>query len=215
MRKIILSLSLCLFSAVAVAESNLKELSNDELGQVQGQGGADLSLTLSINQAPTTDGSLPNTYQCTNGKDQYCRFAFAANNRNVISGGTTTLQQYWLVAKKFQGTLAIAKFQLDGTTVTTGSNTYHSAVQLTFLDQYPIQIRNFGFQALSLEADSATNGTVSSAQKGYLNTTVPSTYTGFDAGSEKGFMGLNINGNLAGTASLKMFSCNPSATARC
>ena len=201
-------ISLCLVTSNSFADvkSNLKPLTNQELSQIEGQGGADLSLSLSLNQALPTGNGLANTYQCANGVNQFCRLAVAFNNRQDEKGNL-----YWLVFKKIQGTLAIDKFQLDGTTVTVDSNQYRSALKLTFLDAYPIQIRNFGFEALSIETDTGS----SDAQKGYLNTNVPSNYTGFDQGMERGFVGVNMNGNLALSGSVKVFSCNGSATSRC
>ncbi|MEI2513341.1 hypothetical protein [Acinetobacter soli] len=197
---------LLISSMVYADPSGLKALSNQELSQVQGQGGADLSLSLSLNQAVPTGSGLSNTYACANGANQYCRLALAFNNRQDQNGNL-----YWLVFKKIQGTLAIDKFQLDGTTVTVNTNQYRSALKLTFLDEYPIQIRNLGFEALSIETDTGT----ADSQKGYLSTFVPSTYTGFDQGLERGFMGVNINANLALSGSVKVFSCNGSATSRC
>lgn len=200
-------LPLALFSTLCFANTGLQPLTNQEMSEVEGQGGADLSLSVSINHAISSDPTkLSNTYECKNGANQFCRLAVSYNNRKDANGN-----MYWLVAKKLQGTMAIDKFQLDGTTVKTGTGTYRSAVKLTFLDGYPLQMRNVGFESLAIETDTGSTD----AQKGYLSTTKPSNYTGFDANLERGFMGLNMNGNLAAAGSIKIFSCTPSSASRC
>lgn len=193
-------------SAASFAQMNLHELNNDELSQVQGQGGADLSLTLSINHAvPAAATTVPFQYNCADASSQeYCRFAINFANRQDANGNL-----YWLVFKKIQGTIQVNRIGLDGATVTVASNTYRSALRLEFYDTSPIKIRNFGFESLAIETDTGS----AASQKGYLN---KSTYTtGFDQGLERGFVGLNVHGNLAMSGTVKLYSCNPSGTTRC
>lgn len=199
---------LLLMSSVSVqAKQRLVELDNAELSQVQGQGGADLSLTLSINHAiPGLGSTVPFQYNCgTASTQEFCRFAVNFANRQDANGNL-----FWLVFKKIQGTIQIDRIGLEGSTVTVAPNSYRSALLLTFYDTSPIKIRNFGFESLAIETDTGTGA----AQKGFL---VKSTYStpGFDQGLERGFVGLNVHGNLAMSGTVKMFSCAPSASARC
>ncbi len=197
-----------LLSSAVFAQGTLLELNNTELSQVQGQGGADLSLTLSINHAvPTLDTTVPFQYSCADASSQeYCRFAINFANRQDANGNL-----YWLVFKKIQGTIQIDRIGLEGATVTVAPSTYRSSLLLTFYDTSPIKIRNFGFESLALETDTGT----AASQKGYLNKTVYGSGTGFDQGLERGFVGLNVHGNLALSGTVKLFSCNPSAASRC
>ncbi|WEH98645.1 hypothetical protein PYR76_06675 [Acinetobacter soli] len=96
---------LLISSMVYADPSGLKALSNQELSQVQGQGGADLSLSLSLNQAVPTGSGLSNTYACANGANQYCRLALAFNDRQDQNGNL-----YWLVFKKFRALWRLISF---------------------------------------------------------------------------------------------------------
>lgn len=190
------------------ASAALDALDANQLSNIRGQGGADLSWSFSLNHnLPTNTTEVPYEYSCNGAGNEFCRLAFNVSNRKDASGNL-----YWLVFKKIQGTIAIDKFQLDGTTVTTSAG-YKTAMKLTFLDGYPIQIRNFGFEALAIEKDSGT----SDAQKGYLKQTTYSSLheSVFDRGLETGFTGLNMHGNLALSGTMKFFSCNSTATSRC
>lgn len=215
--KILLSSLLLL---VSTAHAGLVDLDNQELGEINGQGGADLSWTLSLNHKITTDGSLSREYDnCSGASTEYCRLAISPNNRKDASGN-----MYWLVFKQLQGTLQLEKFQLDGVSIGDGTRT---ALQLRFgIDDkgnylQPLKIRNFGYSALQIEKDSgATTTTAASpANKGYLNKKVyggvddantVKTSSVFDQGKETGFTGLNIHGNLAIAGTVKVFGCNGS-----
>lgn len=191
-----------------LARADLAVLDPVELANIRGQGGADLSWSFSLNHnLPSNINEVPYEYSCNGASNEFCRLAFNVSNRKDASGNL-----YWLVFKKIQGTVVIDKFQLDGTTVTTSAG-YKTAMKLTFLDGYPIQIRNFGFEALAIEKDSGS----SDAQKGYLKQTTYSTSheSVFDRGLETGFTGLNMHGNLAMSGTIKFFSCNSSAASRC
>lgn len=205
--KMVLSTLLLL---VSTAHAGLVGLDNQELGEINGQGGADLSWTLSLNHKATTDGSLSREYECTDSR--FCRLAISPNNRKDSNNNTQ-----WLVFKKLQGTLQLEKFQLDGVSIGDGTRT---ALQLRFgIDDkgnylQPLKIRNLGYEALQIETDNATQG-----QKGYFNNLIYNTTNApnsvFDHGKEAGFTGLNIHGNLAIAGTLKVFGCNGSGTSRC
>lgn len=204
--KILLSSLLLLASTTHAA---LVSLDNQALGEINGQGGADLSWSLSLNhKLPTDTSKLSYEYSCDATSAAYCRLAISPNNRKDANGN-----MQWLVFKQIQGTLQIDKFQLDGVSLNTGSGE-RTALQLKFLDEYPIKIRNFGYAALQIETDKGTT----LDKKGYLNT---GTYTdtaasqAFDYGSETGFTGLNMHGNLGMSGTIKVFGCNPSANLRC
>lgn len=213
--KMILGSLLLLASSV---HAGLVGLNNEQLGEINGQGGADLNWTLSLNHKATTNGSLSNEYECTDAV--YCRLAISPSNRKDANGN-----MYWLVFKQLQGTLQLEKFQLDGVSIANGTKT---ALQLRFgVDDQgnylqPLKIRNFGYAALQIEKDSGatTTNPASAANKGYLNISnypsVSSAFTSaFDAGKEKGFTGLNVHGNLALAGTLKVFGCNGSGGSRC
>lgn len=207
---------LIVFSSLVHAD--LVGLDSTELTDVTGQGGADLSWTLSLNHKYANDMSLQDisdkskafsalttsdvnyVYNCTN--DILCRLAISPNN-HVENGN-----QKWLVFKKIQGTLQIDRFSMDGSTITNKDGNPQTAMQLTFYDNAPLKIRNLGFAGLSLE----------SGAEGYLNSETYGTEAGiFDKGLEKGFMGLNAHGNLHISGNLKIFSynCAGTSTSRC
>ena len=204
----LVALTMATMATHSIAQGNLQELSNTELSNVEGQGGADLSLTLSINHAvPALSSTVPFQYNCGDASSQeYCRFAINFANRQDANGNL-----YWLVFKKIQGTIQVDRIGLEGATVTVAPSSYRSSLLLTFYDTSPIKIRNFGFESLSIETDTGT----AASQKGYLNKSVYGSGTGFDQGLERGFVGLNVNGNLAMSGTVKLYSCNPSATSRC
>ena len=221
--KLILGSLLLLATSV---QAGLVGLDNEQLGEINGQGGADLSWTLSLNHKATTGTMLPREYECAN--SVYCRLAISPNNRKDAAGN-----MYWLVFKQLQGTLQLDKFQLDGVPVSVGAPSApvnRTALQLTFgigkdsagNEAYfqPLKIRNFGYAALQIEKDA--NGGGDAATKGYLNNSiypsVSSSFTSaFDAGKETGFTGLNMHGNLALAGTLKVFGCsgNTSGASRC
>ncbi|MGE8652283.1 hypothetical protein [Acinetobacter sp. YH12227] len=213
------------------ANAGLVGLDNTELVDVVGQGGADLSWTLSLNHQYANDLSLKNIsktngvdpttgraivteayYQMRADKDcallELCRLAISPNNHKDNNG-----QQKWLVFKQLQGTLQIDKFSLEGTTIINRDGNRQTAMLLKFYDDKPLKIRNLGFASLSVE----------SGDTGYFNKTTYDTYaTGktvptFDKGQEQGFMGVNVHGNLHMDGNLKIFSynCSGATTSRC
>lgn len=206
----------------------LEALNDDALQQVEGQAGADLSLKLSLNQK-NVDGK----YVFDNGagavceKVEYCRLAVAVNNRYVDANGqasSTGGHKLWLVLKGIQGTINVQKLGLDGVDLTYksdgGAEKIKAAMQLSFDPKLPIQIRNFGFDAMAFGKDvftsDATNDGDSSvaSDHGYLQVTRYDTSnapkSAYDHGREKGFMGLRLNGNLALQGKVMMFGCDAS-----
>ena len=103
-------------------------------------------------------------------------------------------------------------------------------MMLSFYDDKPLKIRNLGFATMAIETGSKLEG------EGYANSTVYEKYNSkqiladgtigsevsldvplFDQGAEKGFMGLNIHGNMHMSGNVKIFSynCTGSAASRC
>jgi len=204
--------------------ADMQIMTEEELQSVDGQAGADISLEMRLNQRPdyTFDTDI-----CTNAKIQYCRLALSLNNRyddgsyKDSSGvvyeqdgstvGATLGKKLWLVFKQVQGTLKFQEIKLDATDLTpylgdTGVTVQKAAIQLSYDATKPILIRNFGYQSLAIERDTVDNEG-SGNLPGYLATGTYSS-AGFDNGREFGFTGLNINGNLALKATVKIFSCD-------
>lgn len=179
----------------------MQPLADPELQAVDGQAGADFSLELKLNH------DLNSNFLCANNDLQYCRLAISPNNRNDDGSvtGSATGKKIWLVMKGIQGTINIQYAGLDGTDLTDISPT-KAGLALTYDAARPIQIRNYGYNALSIETDSVANEGAGNVP-GYLKT---GTYTtpGFDNGRELGFTGLMMNGNLAFAGVVKVFSCD-------
>lgn len=228
---LVCSISMLAFTPIANAQ--LVGMANDEMTDISGQGGADLSWTLSLNHRYAKDLSLKNisvfdttgkateafyTYSCTD--NVFCRLAIAPNNHKDAAGN-----KKWLVFKGIQGTLQIDQFSLDGATIINRDGNPQTALQISFFDDKPLKIRNLGFNTLAVETGDA-------GVEGYANNMIYSTYTEkksdgttvagldvptFDKNTEKGFMGLNTHGNLHMSGNLKIFSfnCTGAGTARC
>lgn len=199
-------------------------LSDEDLKMVQGQAGADLSLKLSLNQK----------YDATKGKYvlddvlckdvEYCRLAVSVNNRYIKNGQASSSDgnKLWLVFKGIQGTINIQKIGLDGVDLSYkakgGAEKIKAAMQLSFDATKPIQIRNFGFDALAFGQDKFTSsagtevGSSVAADYGYLQvkkydaTNAPGSV--YDHGRETGFMGVQMNGNLALQGKVMVFGCD-------
>lgn len=208
--------------------SGLQSLDNQELEAIQGQAGADLSLNLQLNQ--TTSGTFDTTI-CSDLR--FCRLGLSLNNRYLkeTSPGSgiwvaddVSGNKLWLVFKGIQGTINIQKLGIDGVDLTyvnkSNANFVKPAIQLSYSQNYPILIRNFGYQSLSIERDTVANegnGNV----PGYLVPTtagvgtyvVANTFDGkhptnAGIGRETGFTGLSMNGNLALQGKIIMFGCD-------
>lgn len=262
MKKIIPLFLLCI---THLSHAELQALDNQTLQSIQGQGGADLSLKLSLNHNVLTDAALLSgttpTFNCDPAQLEYCRLALSVNKRFVQfqTGDSANLwsmpasdptsankgRKLWLVFKGLQGTVNIQKIGLDGIDlnytkyvggVASGSM-IKPAMQFTLDGSKPIQIRNLGFNALAIEQDTGTvlsyfdtagkliEGTSSNPQDyGFLKTGTYSaveqstgatgtTANNYDTGREKGFLGLQMNGNLAIDGKVQIFAC--SNHARC
>ena len=185
-----------LLSVITVTAVALEPISEQDLSNQTGQAGAKIDLNLQLNQNPETGN-----FECT--ALAYCRLAFSPNNR---SGK-------WLVLKGLQGQIAFEGMRIDGATNIGG--TANNGLKLTFNNaasgnvpantMSSIRIRNLGFSALSFEQDAG-------AVPGYLNTTTYAAGAGvtpFDVGRERGFIGVDINGNLDVTGSLTIFNFTP------
>ena len=212
-------LNTCVVFALTSPAYALEKIEDSELTEVTGQAGADLSLKLTLNHDTNAK------FVCDN--KVYCRLGISLNNRyhdgsqdtyNPTTGERTissTGRQQWLVMKGIQGTINIQELKLDGVDVTYGSTT-KGAIKLGFTATKPIEIRNLGFQSLALETDTTpcADGNCPTNVRGYLvPATTPAGWAGYDQNNERGFMGLNMNGNLAINGSIKVFSC--AGNARC
>ena len=231
MKKSILFSSLLVLFTSAHAE--LQSLNNQQLQQVEGQAGATINWTLSLNQ------TSPGVFDTTTCSDlRFCRFAVSSNNRYddgsyVSNDGTihkkngdvttATGRKQWLVFKGLQGTIQIQNMDISGDdlkyTADNGTDEkIKAALKVSFKKEYPILIRNLGFSALSIETDTVANegaGNVS----GYFNADkygatagpdIKVTNSVYDQGRETGFTGITMNGNLALQGNLKVFSCDAS-----
>lgn len=223
---LVLALSISTFT-----HAELLELDNEDLQQVEGQAGADISLALSLNH---TSNYALDTNLCGAGGGtatantiRNCRVGVAFNNRYNSSNF-----KQWLVFKGIQGTVNIQKMGLDGADLIynndSGSQIVKPAIQLSFSKNYPILVRNLGFDTMALETDSAVETSASNVP-GYWalksGGTTTSTYSnafsngryttpGYDYNREVGFTGVMMNGNLSLNSKLMIFSCD-SGHARC
>ena len=231
MKKSILFSSLLVLFTSAHAE--LQSLNNQQLQQVEGQAGATINWTLSLNQ------TSPGVFDTTTCSDlRFCRLGLSLNNRYddgsyVSNDGTihkkngdvttATGRKQWLVFKGLQGTIQIQNMDISGDdlkyTADNGTDEkIKAALKVSFKKEYPILIRNLGFSALSIETDTVANegaGNVS----GYFNADkygatagpdIKVTTSVYDQGKETGFTGITMNGNLALQGNLKVFSCDAS-----
>lgn len=215
----------------AFAHADLQPMDNEDLGNIGGQGGAELSWLLQLNHTPWVNATTSPTQDCTN--LVYCRFAVAFNNRSVDADGVTprdnnTGRKLWLVFKGIQGTINVQHMKLEGADITykndSNVDVTKAGAAFTFDPERPILIRNLGFQSLAIERDSALNEGAGNTP-GYLAaesggsgagayTNGKYTAAGFDFDRETGFTGLNMHGNLVLNGSVKMFSC-PASHQRC
>ena len=120
-RSILFSSLLVLFGT---AHAELQTLDNQQLQQVEGQAGATINWTLSLNQ------TSPGVFDTTTCSDlRFCRFAVSSNNRYddgsyVSNDGTihkkngdvttATGRKQWLVFKGLQGTIQIQNMDISG-----------------------------------------------------------------------------------------------------
>ena len=126
--------------------------------------------------------------------------------------------------KGIQGTINIQKIGLDGIDLNYksdgGADKIKAAMQLSFDAKTPIEIRNFGFDALAFGKDTFVSSLTSDgdstnpADHGYLQVSrydsANAPKSAYDHGREKGFMGVRMNGNLALQGKVMMFGCDAS-----
>ncbi|ENU35507.1 MULTISPECIES: hypothetical protein [Acinetobacter] len=241
-KNILFSALLLVFGA---AHADLQSLNNQQLQQVEGQASAaTIDWTLRLNQKETTAGSGVYTFDTDTCADlRFCRFAVSSNNRydnGSYIDATGTIRKpdgsagtaadlgkkQWLVFKGIQGSIQLQKVDIDGTDLLYSSDAnmtgtpdqIKAALQVSFKAANPIKIRNFGFNALSIETDTVANEGTGNVP-GYLNadkygatagTNIKVTTSVYDQGRETGFMGMMMNGNLALQGNLKVFSCDGS-----
>lgn len=222
MKKTMLFASLLLFQTT---HAELKPLENKELQAVEAQSAATINWSLSLNQ--TSPGVFANAAgEYCNGTDvKFCRLAMSSNNRTTLDG-----RKQWLVLKGIQGTIGLNNVDIDGVDLlySSDSNTtgvpdqIKAALQLSIKETSPILIRNFGFNAMSIETDTVANegsgnipgylamGAGGTGVSAYSDGTYTNTTNQFDLGRETGFTGMMMNGNLALQGTLKVFSCDAS-----
>ena len=175
-------------------------LDNDELSGVTAQDGVAISLDWRLNVdnnfAPLSLCTSPSTYR-------ECRIAWAFNNR----GSTDGEDKQWLVLKGFRGGLYVPYLKLDATTVSytadsgtnSGSPVNIAAAKLDFGGaNTPVEVRNLVIDNIAFESDNAARPAVSgvAVTRGYFadSTLEPDGTTPIPAGSNTGFMGLQISG---------------------
>lgn len=221
MFKPVMGLGLVLCTSVACAQ--LQPLSTEALSAVDGQSGARLDLNMRINW-----DTVAGQYTCAGSaadKDKFCRLGVSLNNRV-----DSTNHKSWLVFKGLHAeAINLQNLRIDGVS---GINGSQSGLKLTFTATDPIQLRHVGFKAVSMEYDDfastksaswATTGiwdepASPTGDPGYLKY---STYSAsdpsvYDREHEKGFLGVDMHGNLSVTGSMTIYalSCTGSGT-RC
>lgn len=220
----------------APAHADLTPLDNDTLQAISGQGGADISVIMQLNQDASTGA-----FTCggTGTPLKNCRLGISPNNRDVTAltngSATTTGAGYksWLVFKGIQGYLNFQQIGLDGSDLTykndSNVDTIKAAIMLTLTPTKPVLLRNFGFNGLAVQIDDTTNESGATKVPGYLampsgsgtatqGDTARDDYSNglytkagsFDNGRETAFMGLTVHGNLALSGTVKMFGCDAS-----
>ena len=211
--------------AFQFSHAELKPLGNQELQAVEAQSAATINWSLSLNQ--TSPGVFANaTGQYCNGTDvKFCRLAMSFNNRTTLDG-----RKQWLVLKGIQGTIGLNNVDIDGVDLLNSSDNnttgvpdqIKAALQLSIKETSPILIRNFGFNAMSIETDTVANegsgnipgylamGSGGTGATAYADGVYTNTTNKFDQGRETGFTGMMMNGNLALQGTLKVFSCDTS-----
>lgn len=207
--------------AFQFSHAELKPLANQELQAVEAQSAATINWSLSLNQ--TSPGVFANAAgEYCNGTDvKFCRLAMSSNNRTTSDG-----KKQWLVLKGIQGTIGLNNVDIDGVDLLykddANADQIKAALQLSIKETSPILIRNFGFNAMSIETDTVANegsgnipgylalGSGGAGATAYADGVYTDTTNKFDQGRETGFTGMMMNGNLALQGTLKVFSCDAS-----
>lgn len=181
------ALSLVLLCVINSAYAELTPISNEEMDAEIGQSGVAISLEMRLN-ADAAGNSLCGTTALPMIE---CRLAISVNNR-----GRPTIDQEWLVMKGVYGRIFIPYLTIDADTVNytsdvDGTNQNVAAVKLGFGGAAKkIQISNLTISNMAMEYDT------SAVNRGYI------------AASEDGFLGLQINGAVDYSGTVKIFACN-------
>ena len=207
--------------AFQFSHAELKPLANQELQAVEAQSAATINWSLSLNQ--TSPGVFANAAgEYCNGTDvKFCRLAMSFNNRTTSDG-----KKQWLVLKGIQGTIGLNNVDIDVVDLLykddANADQIKAALQLSIKETSPILIRNFGFNAMSIETDTVANegsgnipgylamGSGGAGATAYADGVYTDPTNKFDQGRETGFTGMMMNGNLALQGTLKVFSCDAS-----
>ena len=239
MKSLFISTGLIALLACGTTYAAFEPMDNYQLQAVQGQGqsAATINWELALNQ---TAPGVFDTAGCA--ALEYCRIGISLNNRfsdksyvdrngqakNAAGTNISSItgKKEWLVFKGVQGSIRILGVDIDGTDLLyknkTNGDEIKAALQLKFNAAKPIEIRNLGFSAISIETDSVANegignvagylsmGSGGSGATAYANGKYTDVSNRFDLGRETGFTGLNMNGNLALQGTLKVFSCDGS-----
>jgi hypothetical protein len=210
-----------LLMVIQGAHAELRPLQNQELQAVEAQSAATINWSLSLNHSsPGVFANAEGEY-CHGTDVKFCRLAMSLNNRT-----TTDNRKQWLVLKGIQGTIALNNVDIDGVDLLykdeSNADQIKAALQLSIKETSPILIRNFGFNAMSIETDTVANegsgnipgylamGSGGTGVTAYANGVYTDTTNKFDQGRETGFTGMMMNGNLALLGTLKVFSCDAS-----
>lgn len=168
----------------------------------------------------------------------FCHMAISVNKRFVkydpskpsgFAEDSESGNKLWIVFKGIQGTIDIQKLGLDGVDLIVrgkdGVERIKPAIQLSLDPNKPLLIRNLGFNSVAIEQDNfsssmsgdnlVVDGSTASTPLGdyaylksetYNSTNAPN--SAYDYGREKGFMGMQMNGNLVIQGKMMMFSCD-------
>ena len=182
MKKITCALFLLL--NVGGANAELQLIGNDELDVEAGQAGIALSLEMRLN-ADSAGNSL-----C--GRPSLpiveCRMAIGINNR-----GKPNIDQEWLVFKGVYGRIYVPYLSVDADTVTyTDDNGASQTIAAGRL--------GYGGAANKVRIDHLT---ISNIAMEYDTAIVK----GYNVADEDGFLGLEINGQVEMSGTLKVFPC--------
>lgn len=197
MKKILSFIVLVL--SVGAANAELRPISNEEMDVETGQAGVALSLELRLN-ADAAGNSLCGTAALPLVE---CRMALGLNNR-----GLPGLNQEWLVFKGIFGRIYIPYLTIDADEVTytsdvDGSGQTVSAAKLGYGGALnKVQINHLTISNMSMAYDT------SPTDRGYNRMTLDASL------NETGFLGVEINGNVEMSGTLKIFPC-PSNHPRC
>ena len=185
-------LVMLLLISVGDVSAELLPISNDEMDIETGQAGVALSLEMRLN-SDAKGNSLCGTAALPLVE---CRMAIGLNNR-----GRPGTDQEWLVLKGIFGRIYIPYLTLDADEVTyisdvDGSSQTISAAKLGFGGvANKVEINHLTISNMAMAYDSPT-------ERGYNQMM-------YDlSGKETGFLGIEINGNVEMSGTLKIFPCS-------